>query len=118
MTAGHGWGERAGQLSRIPTVIASQPWFASGTPAQRRALAQAIQNAAQQARHRQERVRAHPDLVERLCRAFRYTRPDQWTGYVPPALDCDGRRNTSPARAELLAILRAVADRERETAAD
>lgn len=103
------------QLGRLMTVIAQQPWFRNGTPEQRRRLAQVASEASQRARNRFARVKAHPDLADRLCRSLGYARFDQWNGFVPPARDPDGRPNNSPVRAELVAILRAVADREQET---
>lgn len=107
-----GGGRTSRPVGRLASVIAEQPWFRSGAPGQRRAVAQAAQEAASRARDRKARVKAHPDLAARLCRALGYTRFEQWSGFVPPARDAGGRLNTSPVRVELLAILRAVADRE------
>lgn len=97
------------------TTIAQQPWFRAGTPAQRRAVAQAARNARERVVNRLARVKAHPDLADRLCQSLGYARLDQWSGYVPPARDADQRPNDSPVRAELVAILRAVAEREQST---
>jgi len=96
------------------TIIAQQTWFKNGTPDQRRALAVAASEASQRAHNRFVRVRAYPDLAERLRVSMGYVRFDQWNGFVPPARDPDGRPNNSPVRLELVAILRAVADREQE----
>lgn len=50
-------------------------------------------------------VLRHPDLAARLCEPpLDYARPDQWTGYVPPAL-CSGTINDSPRRQALLALV-------------
>ncbi|MGC1211270.1 MAG: hypothetical protein WA890_08430 [Micromonospora sp.] len=67
-------------------------------------------------------MRAHPDLADRLCRSLGYARFDQWSGFVPPAR-VPGRGfddwwlNTSPVRAELIAILHEVVEREKAGAA-
>lgn len=54
---------------------------------------------------RRIRVLAHDDLAARLTRPpLSYTKPGQWNGYVPPALDACGRRNNSPRRAALVEI--------------
>lgn len=102
--------------------IASSAWFKNGTVEQRRSLAQATQEAHQKAANRKARVKAHPDLAERLCASLGYVRFDQWNGYVPPKWMADRRPggwesdtfevNDSPIRAELIAILNEVAQRE------
>ncbi|MCG5462174.1 hypothetical protein MED01_007052 [Micromonospora sp. MED01] len=98
----------------MASVLASQPWFRAGTLEQRRMLVQGVQEAARRAHERRARVKAHPDLAARLCRSLGYTRFNQWNGFVPPARDASGQLNPYPVRAELLAILRAVAEREAE----
>lgn len=98
----------------VASVLAAQPWFRAGTLEQRRTLVQAVQDAARRAHDRKARVKAHPDLADRLCRSLGYTRFNQWNGFVPPARDSGGHPNNYPVRAELLAVLRAVAEREAE----
>lgn len=95
--------------ARMGTVIGAQPWFVKGSPEQRKHLRDAVAAAAAQCR---ERIRAHPDLADRLCRSLGLARLDQWSGYIPAARDSDGVPNRSPIRAELIAILREVVTRE------
>lgn len=53
---------------------------------------------------RRRAVLAHADLAERLCEEpLSFARPDQWTGYIPPAM-WQGTPNTSPRRKALVAI--------------
>lgn len=102
-------------LARITTVMAQQPWFMRGTPEQRRLVVAALQAARQRAHGRKARVQAHPDLAARLCRSLGYARFDQWNGYVPAAGDQLAPAG-SPVRAELIAILHLVVEREKATA--
>lgn len=110
-------------VGRVSSVIAEQPWFRCGTAEQRRLVVQAALDARRRAHDRRERVKAHPDLVERLCRSLGYSRFDQWSGFVPPTRmpgykDNDWLLNTSPVRDELIAILHLVVEREKAGAAD
>lgn len=73
---------------------------------------------SQAAQARRARVLAHPWAAKRLCLIFGYTRPEQWTGYVPPATTAEGDHNDSPLRAALLELLRDVAAHEAEGDAD
>jgi len=98
--------------ARMGTVIGAQPWFAKGTLEQRQCLRDVVTAAARQCRERRERIKAHPDLADRLCRSLGLSRLDQWSGYIPAARDSDGVPNRSPIRAELIAILREVVNRE------
>lgn len=50
-------------------------------------------------------VLAHPDLAERLRRALFLTRAEQWTGFIPPREDSDGKPCSSPYRATVVAIV-------------
>jgi hypothetical protein len=60
--------------------------------------------ALARAAERRARVLAHPDLAELLTvREVGYARPEQWTGYIPPAT-WNGEHNDSPRRATLTAI--------------
>jgi hypothetical protein len=53
---------------------------------------------------RRRLVLAHPDLAARLTRLpLAYTRPDQWTGFVPPRVWRD-QLNTDPRRLALAGI--------------
>ncbi len=53
---------------------------------------------------RRRAVLAHADLAERLCEEpLSFARPDQWTGYIPPAV-WQGTPNTSPRRRALVEI--------------
>lgn len=61
---------------------------------------------------RRSRVLAHPDLAEALTeRPIGYARPEQWNGYVPPALWRE-ELNTSPHRAGLVEICAEALRRE------
>jgi hypothetical protein len=72
------------------------------------------------------RVLAHPDIAARLTEPpMRYTRPDQWSGYIPPQWiagagdnPAEGRLNTSPYRAQLVDIMTELVQRERQQAVD
>lgn len=63
-------------------------------------------------------VLRHPDLAAKLCDPpLRFARPEQWTGYIAPALDQIGdanltRRNTSPCRAQAVEIYAEACRRE------
>ncbi|MFI5931282.1 hypothetical protein [Actinoplanes sp. NPDC051494] len=100
---------------RITSVLGSQPWWAAGTPDQRRAVAQAVQMRREQAQRRIARLWAHPDLAEHLCHALGYERLDQWNGYVPSTRTYGeyGEINKSPQRRALIEVLKAVAEREK-----
>lgn len=77
----------------------------------------------EQRRVREERVRlvlAHPDLAEQLTsRLIGYIRPQDWTGYIPPA-EIPGSEtspgyyvlNPSPRRAALVALVEEARRRE------
>ena len=67
---------------------------------------------SQAATTRRTRVLAHPWAAKRLCLIFGYSRPEQWSGYVPPATTAEGDHNDSPLRAALLELLREVAAHE------
>lgn len=95
-------------VGHIASVISQQPWWRRGTPEQRRKVVAAIQEARRRAHDRKARVRAHPDIAERLRSSLGYVRFDQWGGYVPT--------EHGPVRAELIAILHQVAEREKVTA--
>lgn len=70
---------------------------------------------------RRRAVLAHADLAERLCEdPLNYARPDQWTGFIPPAM-WNQQPNTSPRRRALVEIYeeacaRAAAPRREEAA--
>ena len=70
---------------------------------------------AQESRTCSERralVLAHPDLAKRLTeRPLSYSRPENWTGYVPP-LQWRGEHNDSVHRRALVAIVEAAEARE------
>ena len=62
-------------------------------------------------KHRRAAVLAHPDLAAKLTeQPLNFARPDQWTGFIPPATTADHAINPSPVRAALVAI---VAEAER-----
>ncbi|WP_017602230.1 hypothetical protein [Nocardiopsis lucentensis] len=53
---------------------------------------------------RRRAVLAHLDLAERLCEEpLGFERPDQWTGFIPPAM-WNQQPNTSPRRKALVEI--------------
>lgn len=63
---------------------------------------------------RRRLVLAHEDLAKRLTEPpLAHSAPERWTGFVPPAT-CAGAINTSPVRAQLVAI---VAEAERRARA-
>lgn len=80
--------------------------------------AQPIREAREACEARRARVLAHPDIADLLTKPpLKFARPEQWTGYIAPAVIESGRgtvTNTSPRRAALIAICQAVAERERE----
>lgn len=67
---------------------------------------------------RRARVLAHPDIAKRLCDfPLRASTPEMWTGFVPPAEvpTVNGwKRNESPIRRQIIAILKAVEAAENE----
>lgn len=68
-------------------------------------LHQAVADARAICARRRALVLAHHDLAERLTQPpASFTRPDCWTGYIPPET-CHGRPNTSPVRAQLLQVV-------------
>lgn len=88
----------------------------------------AVAEAEQAAKVRRRRVLEHRDIAERLIRApLRYSRPEVWNGYIPPATGpygaklpdrlglgdgVDDAHNASPQRVALIEILKAVLERE------
>lgn len=104
-------------VGRIASVVSLQPWFMFATVERRRKIAEEIRDARRTAANRRARVKAHPDLAERLVRSLGYARFDQWSGYVPTYGDVE-RPNDSPIRIELIAILREVAQRDAAEMAD
>lgn len=57
-------------------------------------------------------VLRHPDLAERLTQPpFRFTRPERWNGFVPPA-EWMQRPNDDPGRPILLALIAEAEARE------
>lgn len=70
--------------------------------------------AQRAAAYRRSLVLRYPDLAEQLTkRPIGCSRPDVWTGYIPPATDCTGAMNTTPCRPVLLAL---VAEAEQRAA--
>lgn len=70
--------------------------------------------AREQAAQRRGRVLAHADLADRLTAPpLGYARPDQWSGYVPPAT-WQETRNDSARRAALVDICAEALRREQE----
>ena len=70
--------------------------------------------AREQAAQRRERVLAHADLADRLTAPpLCYPRPEQWTGYVPPAT-WQETRNDAARRAALVDICAEALRREQE----
>lgn len=61
---------------------------------------------------RRDRVLAHPDLAAYLTRPpLSLPDPLLWSGYIPPAIWRE-KHNDSPVRAQLVAIVKMVAERE------
>jgi hypothetical protein len=92
--------------------------FLRGRRDRARQLARVTAEARQAARDRRRRVLAHPDLARRLALEMGYTRPEAWSGYIPPATIPAAHgpvTNTSPRRAALIAVLYAVAERDART---
>lgn len=83
----------------------------------RTACMQAAAAARAQIAEQRRLILAYPDLAARLCAApLGFKRPEQWTGYIPPAFDRerpDGTvpQNDSPVRAALMALLEQAAER-------
>lgn len=78
----------------------------------------AARDAAKQTAEQRKLILAYPDIAARLCNPpLGYARPDQWTGYIPPAYDRENAigvtpLNDSPRRAALMELLEAAAERE------
>lgn len=67
--------------------------------------------ARRAAAYRRSLVLRHSDLAARLTQPpIRFSSPEKWNGYIPPATDCAGAMNTTPSRPALLAL---VAEAER-----
>lgn len=63
--------------------------------------------------HQRTAILAHPDLAKKLTEPpISLARPEQWSGYIPPAVTCTNAINPSPVRAALWAI---AAEAERRT---
>lgn len=79
-----------------------------------------VRAALAESAERRARVLRHDDLAALLkAKPLEYKRPDQWNGYVPPALmpeDSDGlaKRNDSPRRAALVELSAEAWRREHE----
>jgi len=99
--------ERSGGRVVVPMVRRRRRnWRAVWEPMRARARAEA--------QARRARVLAHPDLAEALTAPpLCYARPDQWSGYVPPAA-WQETRNDSARRAALVAICAEALRREQE----
>lgn len=84
----------------------------------REALRASLADAKAACERNRRLVLAHPDLAAQLTQPpCEFSRPEVWTGYIgPEVVDLDrrgdGTRNTSPHRAQLLAL---VAEAERRT---
>lgn len=75
---------------------------------------QFVEEERAKCRDRRDRVLAHPDIAKRLCeRPLSLSTPEVWSGYVPPYMWRD-QVNNSPVRAQLMEILHAVAEREKQ----
>lgn len=75
-------------------------------------LADIAREAAADREENRRSVLAYRDLAERLCQPpIGLTRPDQWTGYVPPA-HTDLGPNRSPIREALAEIVAEAAARD------
>lgn len=104
---------------RMTTVLGLQPWWPTGTSDQRRTVAQAVQEERRRVEHRLARVRAHPDLAQKLCHALGNERLDQWNGYVPSKLMYGdvGQPNRCPRRRAIIEVLQEIDEREKAAAA-
>lgn len=74
--------------------------------------------ATKECTRRRARVLSHPDIARMLTQfPLRLTNPDKWTGFIPPQeipTLSGWKRNTSPIRAQLVAIMNAVDERENQ----
>lgn len=62
--------------------------------------------AATRNTHRRGLVLRQPDLAAKLTEPpLKYARPEQWTGFIPPATTCTGALNPTPVRPVLLALV-------------
>lgn len=62
--------------------------------------------AKRAAAHRRALVLRHPDLAAQLTQPpIKFSRPEVWNGYIPPATDCTGAINTAPSRRVLLELV-------------
>jgi hypothetical protein len=57
---------------------------------------------AQKTALQRDRVAKHEWAKQRVCSILRLARFDQWSGYIPPALDADGRANRTTERRLLI----------------
>jgi hypothetical protein len=86
-------------------------------PTETRAWRIAAKAAREQSNEQRKLVLRYPDIAARLCEApLGYKRPEQWTGYIPPARDAESEMgavplNTSRYRTALMDILEAAAER-------
>jgi hypothetical protein len=63
---------------------------------------------------RKATVLRHPDLAARLCEApMRCSSPERWSGFIAPEMTATGP-NTSPYRAQVVAIYEEALRREQE----
>ncbi|MFJ5644100.1 hypothetical protein [Streptomyces sp. NPDC093223] len=75
-----------------------------------------MSTARETATHRRSLVLRYPELAEQLTRPpIRFSRPEVWNGYIPPATDCTGAMNTTSCRRALLDLV-AEAERMRDQA--
>lgn len=95
-----------GQTPAIPALTAAVTEADISAMRQQEDLAAFIKQtgkeAAARCAARVQIVGRHPDLVEQVAQLLGRT---NWNGYVPPEFDATGRRNDSPNRIRLLAIL-------------
>lgn len=78
------------------------------------AILRAAAVAADMCDKRRARVLAQPEIAKRLTQPpLRYSKPEVWNGYVPPATWRE-QTNNSPQRAALMQILSDVAAAEIE----
>ncbi|MFC6090729.1 hypothetical protein [Saccharothrix lopnurensis] len=61
---------------------------------------------------RRRAVLAYPDLARRLRLLLDLPDAKRWTGYMPPAVDQNGRPNDSPIRAALVKLVHEAYTRE------